>query len=184
MICRKQRKYYKLEISSTWEVQLDINIWKRVVNAANYHKCSFSWITRYCVFRLARKKNIFFRHAMKIHSNRIKESNKTSKSHHRHIMCLYGDDEKILRLTAMQLGVTVSHLIRLALHWFLPKIENKSTKWEHIFYHGTKISKKTFVTRTNILNMPDNDTIYYGKWAKNEWWNRPKITIPIPYSDA
>ncbi|MDH4199833.1 MAG: hypothetical protein OEV66_05555, partial [Spirochaetia bacterium] len=67
--------------------------------------------------------------AMKIHSNTVKAREKSAQQYHRHIMCLYGDDEKLIRLAAMRLGITVSHLIRMALYWFLPKLENFFVKW-------------------------------------------------------
>jgi len=183
MKCRKQRKYHKLEIASVWEVRLDTKLWTRIVKAANERgsRCTFSWITRYCVFRLVRKKNLHMRKAMKIHSNKVKTSHKTAIKHHRHMLCLYGHDEKLLRLTAMQLDVTVSHLIRLALEWFLPKLENKTVKWHQIFYHGTKICRYFDHSREILYKMPNKDCIFYDKWSENEWWGRPKTIIQIPY---
>jgi hypothetical protein len=38
---------------------------------------------------------------------------------HRHLMCLYGDDEKLIRVAAMDLGITMSAFIRLALEFYL-----------------------------------------------------------------
>lgn len=38
---------------------------------------------------------------------------------HRHMMCLYGDDEKIIRLAAMELGLTISAFVRLAIELYL-----------------------------------------------------------------
>lgn len=35
-------------------------------------------------------------------------------------MCLYGEDEKIIRLAAMELGLTISAFVRLALELYLP----------------------------------------------------------------
>lgn len=97
-------------------------------------------------------------------------------------MCLYGDDEKLLRVAAMELGITVSQFIRLALHWFMPKIENNTVRWEHIFYHGTKICRKTSLRRTKLLKIPMMDLIVYKKWSREYWWNLPEVTIPIPYT--
>jgi hypothetical protein len=34
-------------------------------------------------------------------------------------MCLYGDDEKLIRVAAMDLGITMSAFIRLALELYL-----------------------------------------------------------------
>jgi len=180
MKCKKQPKYFKLPIVNLWEVHLDRELWNRVVLVAHWHRCSFSWITRYCVFRLVRKKNLYMRKAMEIHSKNVRLLQKNTLKH-RHLMCLYGDDEKLLRMAAMELGITVSHMIRIALHWFLKKIEQSITKWEHIYYHGTKICSHLIRHRTNILKMPDNDRLKYIKWNEMHWWNRPPITIVIPY---
>jgi hypothetical protein len=186
MKCRKQKRYINQEIASLWEVNVEEKLWRRIVEAANVKggRCTFSWITRYCVFRLMRKKNLRMRQAMKIHSERIKTRQKSAEKHHRHILCLYGDDEKLLRLAAMQLGITVSQFIRLALVWFLPKIENSIVKWEHIFYHGTKICRYFDFTRTNRYKIPFYDKIFYEKWSPLEWWGRPDVTIPIPYTPS
>jgi len=182
MRCLRQNKYSKLEISSLWEVHLEEDLWQKIKIVAKEHKASFSWITRYCVFRLARKKNLSMRKAMEIHNKKIKIHQK-SVTHHRHLMCLYGSDEKLLRIAAMQLGMTVSQMIRLALHWFLPKLEKKITKWEHIYYHGTKICQHLSLTRSIQWKFPIKDLIQYQPWAYTAWWNRPTITLPIPYRD-
>jgi len=182
MRCRKQRLYGKLPINNLWEVHLDLELWLRIVKVARMYKCSLSWITRYCTFRLARKKNLNMRKVMKIHSQKIITIQKES-DHHRHIMCLYGNDEKLLRIAAMQLEVTVSQLIRLALYWFLPKLENKLAKWEHIYYHGTKICQYLSHNRKNILKIPSSDQFTHQKWSKKQWWNPPLTVIPIPYKE-
>jgi hypothetical protein len=38
---------------------------------------------------------------------------------HRHMICLYGEDEKLIRLAAIELGLTLSAFIRLALELYL-----------------------------------------------------------------
>ena len=182
MKCRKQFLYHKIPISNLWEVHLEDKLWGRVRDAAQYRRCSLCWITRYCVLRLARKKNLRMFNAMKIHSNRIKTTYKNLEHYHRHIICLYGDDEKLLRYAAMKLGVTVSHLIRLALHWFLPKVERLIVPWSAIFYHGTKICRFILYNRQNMLRLPYYESIFYGKWTNDDWWGRPYHRMNIPYT--
>jgi hypothetical protein len=75
-------------------------------------------------------------------------------------------------------------LIRIALEWFLPKIEKKIVKWHHIFYHGTKICRYFDFTRQTMYKMPFLDRIFYEKWSENEWWGHPDITIQIPYTPS
>lgn len=182
MKCNKQMRFYRIPVACLWEVHLEPQLWNRVQKAAEGRGCTYSWITRYCVFRLARKKNLRMLEAMKIHSYKVKARQKFAQQYHRHMMCLYGDDEKLIRMAAMQLGVTVSHLIRMALYWFLPKVESFFVKWQEIYYHGTKICRYLSPTRVNILKLPFYDKLFYEKWSPDQWWKRPWVTIPIPYS--
>jgi hypothetical protein len=184
MKCKKQFRFHKIPIANLWEVHLDIKLWKRLCIAALDRGCSISWITRYCVFRIARKRVKKMPFAMKIHSNELKNTHHQAEKYHRHILCLYGDDEKLLRLTAMQLGVTVSHLIRLALYWFLPKVEKMRVDWNQIYYHGTRICRFLDISRKNMHKIPFYDTLFYTKWPIESWWKRPRYTLPIPYSPA
>ncbi len=38
------------------------------------------------------------------------------------MMCLYGDDEKLIRLAALDLGITMTAFIRLAIELYLPAL--------------------------------------------------------------
>ena len=50
------------------------------------------------------------------------------KKGHRHQLCLYGADEKRLRLAALEIQVSVSALIRLALKLYLPRLIRSFTR--------------------------------------------------------
>jgi hypothetical protein len=65
------------------------------------------------------------------------------------MMCLYGEDEKLLRIAAMELNMTVSHLIRLAIYRYLPKVEKETFDWRFIYYYGTRICRYLDITRVN-----------------------------------
>lgn len=182
MKCLRQLPFYRLPIANIWEVKLEKEVWERVCKVAKERQCTFSWVTRYCVFRLARKKNLIMRPAMENHSCKIKKIYQGQKKLHRHMLCLYGDDEMLIRLAALRLGVTVSHLIRISLYWFLPKIESRQVTWPQIFYHGTKICRFIDTTRTNMLQMPFYETLFYGKWPQEKWWKRPRPAVTIPYT--
>lgn len=182
MRCIKQKKYCRLPIDNVWEVHLDQGVWSRIVDVAAYYRCSFSWITRYCVFCLVREENIIEGEALKIHSENIKTIYKKRTNCHRHLMCLYGDDEMLLRITAMRLNITVSHLIRIAIHCLLPKIEHKKVAWDEIFFYGLKICRHINFKRTNLHKMPFIEQLFYEKWPPEMWWNLPltsKIRIPV-----
>ncbi len=81
------------------------------------------------------------RPAMEIHSKAVKMRHSSADSHHRHMLCLYGDDERLLRFTALKLNMSVSHLIRFALEWFLPILEEARIEQEW-FSSGQKARQK------------------------------------------
>lgn len=179
MKCRKQLKYHKIPISNLWEVRLDGDIWQRVKRVANARGCTYSWIVRYCVFRLARKTHIVMRPAMENLSREIKRHYRYTQKLHRHMLCLYGEDEMLIRLAAMKLSVTLSHFIRLSLYWFLSKVECYKVTWSEIFYHGTKICRYFDYSRKNTYKFPYYETIFYVKWPKQAWFRhaRPNVSM-------
>jgi len=124
--------------------------------------------------------------AMEKLSNVLKHKyREKSAPKHRHILCLYGDDEKLLRITAMELiSITVSQLIRLALYKYLPSVEQRSFEWRYIYYYGTKITRRLDLLRINLLEFPAIDTIFHEKWPYRSWWRRPwGRIIQIPYGN-
>jgi hypothetical protein len=183
MKCRKQFRGHKLPISNLWEVQLDDHIWAQLKRCAYGRNCSFSWITRYCVFRIVRRKHLKLSTAMEKLSSDVKLKYRTAPRAHRHILCLYGEDEKLLRITAMELNMTVSHLIRFALYKYLPMVEKRDFPWWFIYYYGTRITRYLDISSSNFLKLPFVDTIFYTKWPLESWWRRPfGKFIPIPYT--
>ena len=182
MKCRKQFRFHKLPISNLWEVHLDPEIWERLKRVSEAKKCSISWISRYCVFRIARRKVIKIPVAMEILSNELRKTYHSTPKTHRHMMCLYGEDEKLLRIAAMELNMTVSHLIRLAIYRYLPKVEKESFDWRFIYYYGTRICRYLDITRVNQKKIPYYDHVFFTKWPIESWWRRPFPFLPIPYT--
>lgn len=128
MKCRKQPPYFKylpleIEITNIWDVVLDDEIWYRIQALARSMGKSYSAITRYCVFRIVRHARIPKLQAVENHSMRVKDAHRAADGQHRHQLCLYGEDEKLLRHSAMQLDVRVSHLVRMCLYWYIPILE-------------------------------------------------------------
>ena len=124
MKCYKQPPYKTPEpVNSIWEVILDIETWGKIQKYAHQTNTSYSWIVRYCLFQLCKKDIANIYKAMENHSlpeapNRI--------SGHRHLLCLYGDDETHIRILALRLKMPVSRLIRLALLLYLNRFfQNK-----------------------------------------------------------
>jgi hypothetical protein len=120
--------------------------------------------------------------AMEIQSNEVKNTHALAQTTHRHIMCLYGEDEKLLRITAMELNMTVSHLIRLALYKYLPIVEKRTFHWRFIYYYGTRITRYLDISRANQVKFPFFDHIFYTKWPIESWWRRPLPFLSVPYT--
>jgi hypothetical protein len=122
--------------------------------------------------------------AMEKRSNYLKILSKERNPLHRHMLCLYGEDEKLLRMAAMNLNITVSHFNRIAIYQFLPDIEQLKVTWHHIYYRGTKICRYLDLTIQNKLQMHFTWHIFYTKWPSSSWWKRPCNQIPMAYSPA
>ena len=152
MKCNKQAHWAKEDIKNVWHVHLDVRIWDNIKLAAQMHSRSYSWIVRYCVFQLVLKKNIRWTNKlMAIHEN-IKK-NPPEKTH-RHQLCLYGEDELILRFAAIQLKTSVSQLIRISILMFLNRLLKKKVSKENLFWYGIKI-----ILKVKDFRSLKNDTI-------------------------
>jgi len=168
MKCNKQPQWGKEEIRNVWDVHLDVQIWDNIKYAAEIHSRSFSWIVRYCVFQLALKKSIRWSNKLKtIHEN-IKK-NPPEKTH-RHQLCLYGEDELLLRYAAIQLRISVSQLIRICIAMFLDRLVKKKVSKENLFWYGIKIihaSKDFRSIKNKILAMHFHSL---KPFSVNQYW--------------
>jgi hypothetical protein len=125
MKCLRQPKFLQdkpVQIANLLEVHLAETQWRTIVHLACKRGRTFSTITRFCVLRLAKKCRLGWtaklERAREVAQLRISIARKEGQIH-RHQMCLYGDDEKLIRVAAMDLGVTLSAFVRLALELYL-----------------------------------------------------------------
>ncbi|MDH5716456.1 MAG: hypothetical protein OEZ22_02325 [Spirochaetia bacterium] len=146
MRCKKQPLGAKIEIKNVWEVRMDLLLWDKVIRTAKLRKKTYSWIVRYCVFELARKKSLRWTEKLQQIDKEIKS--KKSENQHRHMLCLYGDDEFLLRNSALILGITVSQLIRIALELFLNRVLNGKTSDKNLFWRGIKLFAQIKIFRS------------------------------------
>ncbi len=122
MICRRQPYFLTgkpIKISHVLELRLAPGQWNCIKYLAWQRRRTYSTITRYCVLRLARKCSL--RWTPKFHEAAAGVHRGLEIAHelHRHMMCLYGEDEKIIRLAAMDLGLTMTAFVRMALELYL-----------------------------------------------------------------
>jgi hypothetical protein len=150
MQCRKQPKFLEkrpVQITQVLEIRLAPVHWNRIIAAARQRRRTFSTLTRYCVLRLARKCSLRWTPRLQQAAQEVKEGVQAASSLHRHMMCLYGDDEKLIRLAAMDLGITMTAFARLAIELYLRAVamENRSHRmvsdltltWEGIRFTET-----------------------------------------------
>ena len=115
------------------EIRLCQDTWKKIRQVATVRNETYSRVVRYAVFRLIRRRNL--RKYLGLDSgsetallkyNALTEKAKGRRENfrikHRHILCLYGDDEIMIRLAATQLRCTMTHLVRLALEYRLDEM--------------------------------------------------------------
>lgn len=122
MRCRRQPRFLEnrpVQISNLLEVRLAPAHWHRIRTVAGQRRRTYSTITRYCALRLARKVSLRWTARLEAATARVRQGIECSRDLHRHMMCLYGDDEKLIRLAAMDLGLTISAFVRLAIELYL-----------------------------------------------------------------
>jgi hypothetical protein len=125
MQCRKQPRFLEskpIQITHLLEVRLAPIHWNKIKLTAWQRRRTYSTITRYCVLRLARKCSLRWTPKLRQGVEGVKPGMYIAKDIHRHMMCLYGDDEKIIRLAAIELGLTITAFVRLAIELYLPTL--------------------------------------------------------------
>lgn len=122
MKCHRQPKFLQerqVKIASVIEVRLAPRQWNRIKIAVWHRRRTYSTITRFCVMKLARKCSLRWTARLLSARQSVKRGMEIAEDTHRHMMCLYGEDEKVIRLAAMDLGVTISAFVRLAIELYL-----------------------------------------------------------------
>ncbi|MDH5718687.1 MAG: hypothetical protein OEZ22_13765 [Spirochaetia bacterium] len=170
MKCRKQPLWAKAEIKSVWEVRIDSFVWNKIICAAKARKKTYSWIVRYCVFELTRVKKLrWTRNMLHIHE-KLKCLTVKDKKQHRHMLCLYGDDEIFLRNSALMLGITVSKLIRLSIAMLIDRVLDGKTSEKNLFRRGIKFFAKINIFRSAKDSLTAMVFHSYKKFLEEEYW--------------
>ncbi len=147
-------------ITHLWEVRLSHKLMEKIRQAARYNATTMSWVVRFCIFRLARKKRIALSQ-WQSWAKDIKESGKQDNNFeeptlHRFNVCLYGEDEKVLLELKIRTGLTTSMVIRIALSRFLTALLQNRIPWWRLFWYGLKFHKESncfYSTKGGFLAM-------------------------------
>ncbi len=184
MICRKQPSFLigkPTQISDVWEVQLQPQLWRRLRMAAAQRQTTYSNVTRYCAFRLAEKQNLSWNRLLQQAYDATKRSAGESRLH-RHMLCLYGEDVKLIRIAALTLGISVTAFIRISLWLFLPRVamENHSNRLisaDELFRLGTKRWLKIPFQALNRFGIPHLRQQLFSNFLPWHWWAPAAVTI-------
>ena len=141
----RNKRYWNIPVhpDSILEIRLKPVIWAKVVSVARVNRTTYSWVVRYCLFRLIKRKDprrnvgdMIYR----CNSPKFKLMDMRAGEHlnfdnlHRHKLCLYGEDEFFIRMSAALMHCTMTHLVRLALEWYLDELERQSLNRSSRFY--------------------------------------------------
>ena len=145
MQCQKQPAFLAgkaTPITEVWEVRLPLRLWQAIRQCAAGRKKTLSTITRFCALPLADRGGLRWFPGMRDLLTLDRREYATGP-HHRHIVCLYGEDAVLLRLAALRLRISVSAFIRLALRMYLRRLamENHSKRVvseEALYWLGIK----------------------------------------------
>jgi hypothetical protein len=162
MQCRKQPRFLEdkpVRISHLLEIRLAPLHWNRIKIAAWVRRRTLSTITRYCTLRLARKTSLRWTPKLRQATTEVRHGLAIARDIHRHMMCLYGEDEKIIRLAAMELGITITALVRLAIELYLGTLvmEKRSPRFvtnAQLTWEGIRIAESVQIFAVNADSRP------------------------------
>lgn len=178
MKCRKQPRFLEdkaVQISNLLEVRLAPYQWNRIKLCAWRRRRTYSTITRYCVLRLARKCSLRWTMKLQTATESVREGLNIAQDMHRHMMCLYGDDEKLIRLAAMDLGLTMAAFIRLAIELYLPalameKRSNRVITDTDLTWEGIRFTETVQIFAVNGGPWPFARDMSCHRYAADSYW--------------
>jgi len=187
MVNRNTNLLVKLGIhpDNILEIRVPAETWEKIARIAKSKKCSYSWVVRYSVFRLIKRKdpvryitNYILERGkrnkwMKFQaSHRRAEQQSQLKGFHRHKLCLYGEDELFIRMTAGLMCCTMTHLVRLALEWHLAELERLSTGGTSRFHQAAFywLGIKLYGGVELPTSLPEHKALQLNRFHEKEYW--------------
>jgi hypothetical protein len=181
MKCMRQPRFLlgrAVQIANLIEVHLPAQQWRAIVQLARKRGWTFSMMSRFCVLRLAGKTRLEW-------TTRLREAHDEAKLRisiaraagevHRHLMCLYGDDEKLIRVAAMDLGITLSAFVRLALELYLNFLAmEKHSKWyvtdAHLVENSIRLVEQMTIFASKAGPFPLLHELHSWHWELESYW--------------
>lgn len=174
-----------VSIDNVLEIRLCKKTWEKITVVSEGSGKSFSWVVRYVLFRLIKRKSLQTRLNKGAFGDKFRSldeiargKKKMSKEQHRHKLCLYGSDEHFIRITSACLNVSMTHLVRIALEWHLDTLLERFTRLPR-----RGVSKKCFfclawywlgIKRYSDVEFPikstQNFTVTLNRYPLYEYW--------------
>jgi hypothetical protein len=181
MKCLRQPRFLAgkpVQIANVLDVHLSAEQWRTIVHLARKRRQTFSMMTRFCVLRLANKCHLVWTKKLeRAHQEakvRISRA-PTSGPIHRHQMCLYGDDEKLIRVAAMDLGITMSAFIRLALELYLPLLAMEKQSRRYVAFpdlveNAIRLVQTITIFASKAGPYPELCKLHCWPWDLDSYW--------------
>jgi hypothetical protein len=178
MQCKKQPRFLEdkpVQISHLLEIRLAPRQWNRIKIAASTRRRTYSTITRYCALRLARKCSLRWTVKLRQAATGVRQGVGIVPDIHRHMMCLYGEDEKIIRLAAMELGITITAFVRLAIELYLETLamEKRSRQFvtdAQLTWDGIRITESVQIFAVNADSRPFYRNLSCAYFTIGSYW--------------
>lgn len=178
MQCRNQPRFLAdkpVHITHLLEVRLAPLHWNRIKLAALRRRRTYSTVTRYCMMRLARKCSLRWTPKLRRIEIDVKQGLAEAVEMHRHMMCLYGEDEKIVRLAAMELGITMTAFVRLAIELYLGTLamekQNKRVVTNaQLTWEGIRFVENVQIFAVNAGSRPFYRNLSCSYFAIESYW--------------
>jgi len=185
MKCMRQPRFLLgkgVQITNLIEVHLPAEQWRAIVKLARARGWTFSMMTRFCVLRLASKTasktGIEWTPRLREVHDKAKLRISIARAEgqvHRHMLCLYGDDEKLIRVAAMDLGITMSAFIRLALQLYLHLLAmEKHSKWyvtdAHLVENSIRLVEQMTIFAAKAGPFPLLHELHSWHWELESYW--------------
>mgnify|MGYP000895687787 CR=1 FL=1 len=162
MHCRNQPRFLAnrdVEITQVLEIRLAPAYWNRIKIIVWHRRRTYSTLTRYCALRLARQCSLRWTPQLRQGLLRVQAAGAVAEEMHRHMMCLYGEDEKIIRLAALSLGLTITAFVRLAIELYLSRlVMEKHSQYvvtdTDLTWEGVRITEYIQIFATNAGSRP------------------------------
>lgn len=169
------------DVTGIWDLRLNPSLMAKVRLASKKTGRSMSWVVRYCVYRLARKKVVDVE-AMQRMADTLREKKQLNPTPSHKLcrlnVCLYGDDERLFCELKYRFRMTTTMVVRIALHRYLNSlIHGKIPDWR-LFWYGIKFVASHVTHYSTVAGFPVMDFHNKTFLKPQDYWDPPEGPLP------